>query len=110
MRTFVVELGSGVDLHGRDGTKAAIRAVRDAFQHVSLPGVRQVAGVTDMSTMVVDVLLGVPPEAGAVDVEQVKAQFPHGTVNVRVQPGGLMPDGEADPIVMANAMIVVRVP
>ena len=25
MRTFVVELGTGVDLHGQDGTKAAVR-------------------------------------------------------------------------------------
>ncbi len=110
MRTFVTEMGTGVDLHGKDGTKAAVRAVRNAFQHVSLTGVRQVAGVTDMSAMVVDVVIGVPPEAGAVDLEQVKAQFPYGTVNVTVQPGGLMPAGEADPIVMANAMIFVRVP
>ena len=110
MWTFVTEMGTGVDLHGKDGTKAAIRAVRNAFQHVSLPGVRQVAGVTDMSQMVVDVVIGVPPEAGAVDVEQVKAQFPYGTVSVTVKPGGLMPEGDADPIVMANAMIFVRVP
>jgi uncharacterized protein (TIGR02058 family) len=119
MRTFVVELGSGVDLHGQDATKAAIRAVRDAFQHVSLPGLRQVAGVTDMSTVMIDVAIGAPPEAGQVDVEEVKAQFPIGTVNVTVQPGGLMPVGEAfrpefgdtvDAIVVANAAIVVRVP
>lgn len=119
MRTFVVELGSGVDLHGQDPTKAAVRAVRDAFAHVSLPGLRQVAGVTDMATVVIDVTIGAPPEAGAVDVEQVKAQFPFGTVNVTVQPGGLMPVGEAfrpeygdrlDAIVVANAAIFVRVP
>ena len=110
MRTFVTEMGTGVDLHGQDGTKAAVRAVRNAFQHVSLTGVRQVAGVTDMSEMVVDVVIGVPLEAGAVDVEQVKAQFPYGTVSVTVQPGGLMPAGVSDPIVMANAMIFVRVP
>lgn len=119
MRTFVVELGTGVDLHGQDGTKAAVRAVRNAFQHVSLPGLRQVAGVEDMSTVQVDVFIGVPTEAGAVDVDQVKAQFPIGTVNVMVQAGGLMPVGEAfrpefgdkvDAIVMANAAIFVRVP
>ena len=43
MRHFVTEMGTGVDLHGQDGTKAALRAVRNAFQHVSLPGIRQVA-------------------------------------------------------------------
>ena len=119
MRTFVVELGTGVDLHGQDPTKAAVRAVRNAFQHVSLPGLRQVAGIEDMSTVVVDVSLGVPPETGDVDVERIKAQFPLGTVNVTVQPGGLLPVGEAfrpefgdriDAILMVNAAIVVRVP
>jgi uncharacterized protein (TIGR02058 family) len=110
MRTLVVEMGTGVDLHGQDATKAAIRAVRNAFQHVSLPGVRQVAGVTDMAQMVVDVVIGAPPEAGSVDVEQVKAQFPYGTVNVKVQSGGLAPAGEADPIIMVNALMFVRVP
>lgn len=119
MRTFVIELGNGTDLHGQDPTKAAVRAVRDAFQHVSLPGLRLVCGITDTSTVMVDVTIGVPPEAGQVDVEQVKAQFPIGTVNVTVRPGGLMVTGEAfrpemgdktDAILMANAAIVVRVP
>jgi uncharacterized protein (TIGR02058 family) len=119
MRTFVVELGSGVDLHGQDATKAAVRAVRDAFAHVSLPGLRQVAGIVDTSTVVIDVTIGAPPAAGDVDVEAVKAQFPFGTVNVTVQPGGLMVPGEAfrpefgdriDAILMASAAIFVRVP
>ena len=51
MRTFIVELGSGVDLHGQDPTKAAVRAVRDAFAHVSLPGLRAVVGIEDTSTV-----------------------------------------------------------
>ena len=110
MRHFVTEMGTGVDLHGKDGTKAALRAVRNAFQHVSLPGIRQVAGVTDMSQMMVEVILGVPSAADPVDGEQVKAYFPYGTVSVKVQRGGLMTPGEGDPIIMVNAMIFVRVP
>jgi uncharacterized protein (TIGR02058 family) len=119
MRTFVVELGSGTDLHGQDPTKAAVRAVRDAFAHVSLPGLRAVAGVTDLSAVEVEVRIGAPPEAGVVDAEQVRAQFPFGRVTVTVQPGGLMVPGEAfrpelgdriDAIVVANAAIFVRVP
>jgi len=67
----------------------------------------------------IEVRIGVPPDAGDVDVEQVKAQFPIGTVEVSVQPGGLMVPGEAyrpefgdkvDAILMANAAIFVRVP
>ena len=119
MRTFVVELGTGVDLHGQDPTKAAVRAVRDAFQHISLPGLRAVGGVTDVSTVRIDVRIGSPPEAGEVDVEAVRTQFPFGQVEVTVQPGGLICPGEAfrpeygdreDSIVMANAAIFVRVP
>jgi uncharacterized protein (TIGR02058 family) len=110
MRLFVVEMGTGVDLHGQDGTKASVRAVRNAFQHVSLPGIRQVAGVTDMLEMAVEVVLGVPAEASPVDVEEVKAQFPYGTVSVTVKTGGLIVTDQPDPIIMVNALIFVRVP
>jgi uncharacterized protein (TIGR02058 family) len=110
MRLFVVEMGTGVDLHGQDGTKAAVRAVRNVFQHTSLPGIRQVAGVTDMKEMAVEVILGVPSEAGEVDVEEVKAQFPYGVVTVKVQTGGLIVTDQEDPIIMVNAMVFVRVP
>ena len=119
MRTFVVELGTGVDLHGQDPTKAAVRAVRDAFAHVSLPGLRAVAGVTDLATVAIDVTIGAPPEAGTVDVDAVREQFPFGRVSVTIQPGGLLVPGEAfrpeygdrvDAILVVNAAIVVRVP
>ena len=113
MRTFVVELGTGVDLHGRDATTAATRAVRDAFQHVSLPGLRAVAGLTDLLKMEVEVRLGVPEGVDPVDAGKVAAVFPHGQVRVTTGPGGLVaPGGGADPadvIVMVNAAIYVRV-
>jgi len=110
MRNFVVEMGMGVDLHGQDGTKAAIRAVRNVFNHVSLPGIRQVAGVSDMSEMAVELVLGVPAEASPVDVEEVKKQFPYGVVTVTVKTGGLIVTDQEDPIIMVNAMVFVRVP
>jgi uncharacterized protein (TIGR02058 family) len=110
MRNFVIEMGTGVDLHGQDGTKAAVRAVRSIFNHVSLPGIRQVAGVKDMSEMAVELVLGVPEGVGPVDVEEVKQQFPYGVVTVKVQPGGLIVTDQEDPIIMVNAMVFVRVP
>jgi uncharacterized protein (TIGR02058 family) len=119
MRTFIVELGTGVDLHGRDATKAAIKAVRDAFAHVSLPGLRAVAGVTDLAAVAIDVTIGAPLEAGPVDEAAIRAEFPFGRVSVTVRPGGLMVPGEAfrpeygdrvDAIVVVNAAIFVRVP
>ena len=97
MRTFVVEIGTGADLHGGDATKAAIRAVDDCFAHVSLPGLFSVAGLRDMSLMEVDVVLGVPEGLPAVDVEQVAKAFPFGKVVVKVEPGGLKVDGGGRP-------------
>jgi uncharacterized protein (TIGR02058 family) len=113
MRTFVVELGTGVDLHGKDSTSAAIKAVRDCFAHVSLPGLRSVAGLTDLSQMQVDVILGAPAGTAPIDTERVAAVFPHGKVNVAVEPGGLLaPGGGVDPtdqILIVNAVLYVRV-
>jgi uncharacterized protein (TIGR02058 family) len=118
MRTFVIELGTGVDLHGQDATAAAIRAVRDAFAHVSLPGLRAVAGVQDLSRVAIAVTVGAPPEAGPVDTARVADQFPFGRVEVQVVPGGLMVGGDAfrpefgdrsDHIVMVNVAVRVQV-
>jgi uncharacterized protein (TIGR02058 family) len=114
MRTFVVELGTGVDLHGKDTTAAAIKAVRNAFAHVSLPGLRLVVGLTDLSVLAIEVRLGLPPGCPPLDPEQVAAQFPFGQVQVTAEPGGLLaPGGNANPddhILMVNAAIYVRVP
>ena len=60
-KIFAIEFGLGTDLHGQDITKAAIKAVRNAVEHVSLPGMRKVGGVTDLNSQVlVEILVGVP--------------------------------------------------
>lgn len=113
MRMFVVELGTGVDLHGQDATSAAVKAIRNAFAHVSLTGLRAVGGLGDLSEMEVEVVLGAPEQAGPVDAAQVAAAFPYGSVRVSVKPGGLLAPGgrdASDPILMVNAAIYVRVP
>ena len=114
MRTFVVELGTGVDLHGQDATAAAVKAVRNAFAHVSLPGLRAVLGLTDLSVVEIEVRLGVPAGCGQVDAERVAAIFPVGRASVSSEPGGLRAPGGGvnpdDPLIMVNAAIYVRVP
>ena len=37
MHRVIIEMGMGNDLHGMDYTKAAGRAIEDAFRHSSLP-------------------------------------------------------------------------
>ena len=101
----VTEMGMGVDVHGRDATKAAKRAVSDAIRHSSLGFVR-LFGKTPHD-MFVDVTIGVPnPEA--VDTSAVAKELPYGTVTVTAVKGGLeVPAGGGDAILFANAAVIV---
>lgn len=98
---FFVQLGFGVDQHGdrlRDGfaTKAAIRAVRNAIEFNSIPGViDHVPG--GRKGMLIHVKLGVPPPtdrplevAAAVDALEVAKVFPYGKLlPIEIVTGGL---------------------
>lgn len=87
---LVVEIGTGVDLHGQDATVAAVRACKDALTFTSLPCLARLLPRGDFSTMRVGVTLGVPPAyAAGVDTAAVAAVFPYGTVSVTVTDGGL---------------------
>ncbi|MHC2588711.1 uncharacterized protein (TIGR02058 family) [Bradyrhizobium ottawaense] len=82
----VTEMGMGVDVHGRDATKAAKRAVSDAIRHSSLGFFRMIGKTAN--DMFVDVTIAVPnPEA--VDKEAVAKELPYGTVTVTAVKGGL---------------------
>jgi len=98
----ITEMGMGVDVHGRDATKAAKRAVSDAIRHSSLGFVRML-GKTPHD-MFVDVTIGVP-DPGAVDTSAVAKELPYGTVTVKAVKGGLEIPAESggDAITIANA-------
>jgi len=81
----ITEMGMGVDVHGRDATKAAKRAVSDAIRHSSL-GFFRMLGKT-ANDMFVDVTIGVP-DPGAVDTTAVAKELPYGTVSVTAVKGG----------------------
>jgi uncharacterized protein (TIGR02058 family) len=119
MRRFIVELGMGIDLHGQDATKAAQRAVRNAIQHNSLPGLREVGGITDPSQMLVDVTIAVPVPPEQVNTSAVLEMLPYGSKTIRVVPGGMLVSGgsvikelgdSSDAIIVANACVAVGVP
>ncbi len=112
-RRYVTELGMGVDVHGSDYTKAAIRAVSDAIRHSSLNFFRTL----DLAPqeMRLRVLIGVA-EPSAVDTARVAAELPYGEVDVEVVRGGLdvpaqtdLAD-ESDAITMATAAVIVTLP
>ncbi len=110
---FVIEMGTGIDLHGRDVTKSAARAVKDAISRSCLCGLVEVVGLTDLDTMHVDILIGAPhPEQ--VEEEIVMAVVPFGVKKLEVVTGGLeapglfVPElGEDAWITMANAVVTV---
>ena len=102
----ITEMGMGVDVHGRDATKAAKRAVSDAIRHSSL-GFFRMVGKTS-ADMLVDVTIAVP-NPDAVDTSAVAKELPYGTVTVKAVKGGLDIPAESggDAITIANAAVIV---
>jgi uncharacterized protein (TIGR02058 family) len=102
----ITEMGMGVDVHGRDSTKAARRAVSDAIRHSSVGFFRMVGKTAN--DMFVDVTIGVP-DPGSVDTAAVAKELPYGTVTVTAVKGGLEIPAEqgGDAIIIANAAVIV---
>ena len=107
LRRAVLQIGMGTDIRGRDYTKAAVRALRDALWHNSL----SVANAFGLSAdaMQVEVTIGVP-RPDLVDKAAVLAVLPHGSGTVNVVEGGLeiANDEGTNMTVLANAAAVVR--
>ena len=101
-RALVPEFGMGVDVHGRDSTKAACRAVSDAIRHSSLPLLRTY--LEGGGRILVDVTVGVP-DPDSVDVGQVERELPVGEVTVCAVEGGLRVPG-ADTVLACAAITV----
>ncbi|MDP6708100.1 MAG: Lin0512 family protein [Alphaproteobacteria bacterium] len=107
LKRMVLEIGMGTDIRGRDPTKAAVRALKDALWHNSLSVAAALGQPVD--SMQVDVTIGVPrPED--VDRQAVLDVLPHGTGTVEVVEGGLeiANDAGTDATLVANAAAVVR--
>ena len=113
-KRFVVEIGTGADLHGEDVTKAACRAVKDAISRSCLCGLVEILGIEDLQAIQVDILVACP-KPDEVDLEQVKATVPIGQKTARAVEGGMNVRGlcvpnfaqDCDQIVVANASVTV---
>jgi len=105
---FIIEMGMGNDLHGMDYTKAAKRAIEDAFRHSSIPMFSTLA--IDPSDMRVQVTVAVQ-EPDKVDTEALVATLPRGRATVKAVHGGLNVAGYGtDTIVIASAAIEAFLP
>jgi len=114
MKRFVIEWGTGVDIHGGNVTEAACRAVKDALSHCCLCGISEVVGLQDRSKMHVHVKIACPyPEK--LDTEEVLKLLPVGTCHIdEVVEGGMTVKGmhvadmgPGSEIVMALAALTV---
>lgn len=83
---FIIEMGTGTDLHGQDYTKAAARAIEDAIRHSTIP-MFETLGIGH-EEMQVRVSVGVQ-EPDAVDCEVLRAALRRGRVTVTAVHGGL---------------------
>lgn len=105
----IIEMGMGNDLHGMDYTKAAARAIEDAFRHSSLP--LFVALELSHEAMRVQVTVGVQ-EPDKLDMDVLTAKLPRGRVEVVAVFGGMnvVSDEGADTIVIAQAAVEAFLP
>ncbi len=115
-KRLIIEMGMGVDQHGQEPTVAAARAVRNAIAHNALPGVWEVAGLSNPHQMIVEVKVAVPyPEQ--VREEEVLAVLPFGQKTLTVETGGMVVRGRAiaelddknDEMLVAVAAVTVLV-
>ncbi len=81
LNRYVTEMGMGVDVHGRNYTGAAKRAVSDAIRHSSL----NFFNALDKSPhdMRITLIIGVT-NPNADDVDSVAKELPYGKVKVDV--------------------------
>jgi len=113
---FIVETGTGADLHGEDVTKAACRAVKDAISRSCLCGLAELMGLKDLNEVDVEILIAVP-RPQEVDLEKVKAVVPIGRKTAQAVEGGLTVEGlcvaqfasDRSKIVVANAAVTVLI-
>jgi uncharacterized protein (TIGR02058 family) len=108
-RPYLIEIGTGVDLHGADDTVAARRAVADAIGRSSLLFLRHL-GLRGPEQVHVEVTIATP-RPDRVDHPAVASALPVGRVSVRAEPGGLLADTgtEGDPVLVAIAAVRVSV-
>jgi uncharacterized protein (TIGR02058 family) len=89
-KIMFIETGMGIDVHGQNITKAAIRAVQNAIHYNSMPGIRSVLPENNRDNMRVNVKLAVPCDKEKLDIEAVKEVLPFGIVTVQVMDGGML--------------------
>ncbi|MRG87329.1 Lin0512 family protein [Salinibacillus xinjiangensis] len=88
-KLLFIETGMGIDVHGQNITKAAVRAVQNAIHYNSMPGIRGLLPDQDINNMKVNVKLALPIDQDKLDHEAVKKEIPYGEVTLTLMDGGM---------------------
>ena len=110
LQPAILEMGTGIDLHGNNYTEAARRAVWNAVHQSSLMFLG-LFGPDTSKEMIVEVTVAIP-QPDEVDADTVLGVLPHGKGVLKVVQGGLEiegREGSGDKSIMANAAIIVKV-
>jgi uncharacterized protein (TIGR02058 family) len=113
-KRFIIEMGIGIEQHGQEVTKAAIKALRDAMSRVCMVGLTEMISLSDPNDMIIDVLVACP-RPQELDLEALKKAIPFGQKEISVVAGGMTVRGhyhpgmsdKSDEIIVANAAITV---
>ena len=105
----ILEMGMGNDLHGKDYTKAAVRAVKDAMHHSSLHFLKSFD--LDRKSIIIHVKIGIK-DPQSVNIGEIEKIIPFENVQIDVEEGGLdVVDKEIDDtLVIASAAVQVMLP
>src|SRR5699024_92337 len=115
-QVLFIQTGMGIDVHGKDITKAARRAVEDAIYKNSMPGIEKSLPEQRLENMKVNVKVAVPLDRNKLDVDHIKEVIPYGSVHVEVTDGGMATSSgiilddkgdENDLMYMVNAAVEV---
>lgn len=106
---YFIQFGTGIDLRGQSITKAAVRAVRDAIGHNTIPAVPLLTG-GDHDRLKVHARLAVPAEADAIDLAAIREVLPVGTVSFEIIEGGMATrNGVGEQAYIVNAAVEVGI-
>ena len=104
MKRLILEMGQGMDVHGQDYNKAAVRAIHDALRHSSLALFGSLD--LDIKQMQVFVTIGVQ-QPDALDTDKLAAELPRGIATVTAAFGGhdiLETDGKTSHVIATAAI------
>ncbi len=94
-KRYVIEIGMGIDQHGQDSTRAAVKAVKDAITRVCTVGLLELFELDLEEDVKAEIIIGIPyPES--VNANEVKKAIPIPCEKiVRTVKGGLKGPGVA---------------